>query len=100
MKIEREEPTQVIFEVPDVVTVRHQLLYSWAISESNEDFDTVLRWWQGALIVLDNWKCELVPDPTKLDMDKVTDPAVAELVTWVGVQVRQHMMSLDTIKKK
>jgi len=87
----------VSFSVPDKVTVRQQLAYySEAARAANEDL--FMRLWLGARQVLDDWKCEAMPDRFA-DLDSVTDPRAAGAITWAAMQVKSHMDKLEQVPK-
>lgn len=88
----------VSFSLPERVTVRQQLGY---ISEAGlaRGRDLFERYWYGARNLVQNWQCELIPDPMILDLDKATDPKIAMIVTWVGIEVKGYMDRLDTLPK-
>lgn len=88
----------VTFFVPDKITVRQQLAYvSSEVFARGKDF--LERYWLGAVGVMYDWQCSLIPDPETLDLDKTTDPRIAEIITWAGMEVRKFMNSLDEVPK-
>ena len=87
------------FDVPDSVTVKQQLRYRRAISHGIQSDDTYELYWQGALKVVENWKCEHVDDPDTLDLDTETRSIVTDIVFWTCNQVAAHMLSLDNLPK-
>lgn len=88
----------VSFSVPESVPVRQQLRFKSAIAASDK-LDTYEQFWKGALVVIQDWKCEALPDPAVLDMDKDTRKITADVVAWVGNQVAAHMFSLEDVPK-
>ena len=86
------------FTVPANPTVRQQLQYVGAAAfASGNEF--VIRLWSGALALILEWECELVPDPKAFDMDKETSAKAADLITWATMRVREHMNALDATEK-
>lgn len=86
------------FAVPDSVTVKKQLQFKSAISAS-EKVDVYEQFWKGAIVVMQDWQCALLPDPAALDLEKETNPRVADIVVWAGNQVAAHMFSLEDVPK-
>lgn len=94
----KNEDVKLRFTVPERPTVRQQLRYMGAaVSLGGEDL--FLAFWRGALTMIEDWECELVTDPRKLDLDTVQDLRITELVTWVGLRVREYVTSLDELPK-
>jgi len=94
----KNEQHGVEFSVPDHILVRTQLAYFSAISEAFGQ-EMWIRHWEGALQVINGWKCDQWPDPKEIDIDKETDPALTRLILWVGTKVLTHMSGLDAIPK-
>lgn len=86
------------FTVGDRPTVRQQLEYMGAAVTLGGK-DLFLALWRGALVLIQDWECELIPDPHKLDLEKVSDLKVTEAVTWAGMRVREFVNSLDELPK-
>lgn len=88
----------VHFTLPDKVTVRDQLAYfsNAGLAHGKQLFE---RFWLGAVSIIQNWKCDLIPDIEKFDLDAATDPNITNIVIWVGMRVKEHMDSLDDIPK-
>lgn len=84
------------FSVPDAITVKQQLRYMSAAVTAKLDFE---RYWAGALVLMQDWSCDLIKDPHKLDLEKETDPRVTDVVIWAGWQVKQHVDQLGTLPK-
>lgn len=98
MRIEHEK-IGFSFEIADRITVREQMHYRSAtagVLESDEKYVTL---WRAALPLITAWQAALVPEPDKLDLDKVYDPAVANLVMEVGAAVWLHMRKLEDLPK-
>ena len=98
MEYQREDEPKVRFTVPDRPSVRQQLQYLGAgVSAGGSDF--FLSLWRGALVLVDEWECEIIPNPRKLDLNKADDLKITEVVTWVGMRVREFVNSLDNVPK-
>lgn len=93
------EALGVSFDVADRITVREQLAFRQAIFNKNAE-STYERYWAGAVKVLKEWQCELVPDPTALDLDEADDARIADIVQWTANIVAGHMAELRTPPKK
>ena len=87
----------VTFRVPDHPTVRQQLAYfsEAGMARGSQMFE---RLWLGALTLMEDWECELLPDP-KVDLDGLTDPKVVQVLLWSGLNVEVHMNQLEEIPK-
>lgn len=85
------------FVIPDKLTVRQQLDYLSAVSlKPGIDW---LGLWQGAVLLIQEFECELIPSVEKLDLDKVTDPQITNVLVWVGWEVKRHMDKLEEVEK-
>jgi hypothetical protein len=93
MKHENEE-LGVSFELPDSVTVREQLGFRERVFIIGEQ-DTYSRYWAGVIPLLDNWQCELIPDPEAVDLDTETDVQIANIINWVANTAAGHFASLE-----
>ena len=97
MEYKNDDP-KVRFTVPDKPTVKQQLEYLGAATTMGGK-DLFLALWRGALTLIDEWECEIIPDVHKVDLDKITSLKQTELVTWVGMQVRKFVNDLDDVPK-
>lgn len=95
MKYESEE-LDVSFEIPDKPTVRQQLAYKAALATGG---DWISRGWAGFLAIMQDWQCAKVPDVLALDMDKETDPDIADIVIFVSGKTINHMSELERVPK-
>ena len=88
----------VRFTIPEKPTVRQQLAYlgEASVLPSAEMF---LRLWEGAVALIEDWECKLLPDLQKIDIDELNDPQVTEIILWVGMECRKRMSELDNIPK-
>lgn len=94
----KDKKLGVSFEVPDKFTVRDQLRYKGVTSTlDSEDF--LINLWHGARLFIQKWECEKFPD-FDVSIDKIHDPAIADIVSWAGMQVLGHIRELETPKKK
>lgn len=82
--------------MPDKITVRQQLEYfSDARVPNRPVFE---RLWLGAVPLITEWSCDVMPDH-KVSLDDVTNPDITNVLIWAGVQVKQHIDSLDYTEK-
>jgi hypothetical protein len=97
MAEKKNEKLGASFTLPEPVTVRQQLSY---FSEASLAYgeDLWFRLWRGALKVVGDWKCDLLPDPN-IDLDDVSDPKITEVIFWASMEVKQYMDGLDRIPK-
>lgn len=96
-RIFRNDEANASFQVRERPTVRQQLAYIGKVT-STPDGMLFLRWWNGALDLIEKWECDIFPDH-KTDLDKVTNPKVTSLLIWAGLQVQNLMGGLDEIEK-
>lgn len=80
--------------VPDRLTVGQQLQYRSMIT-FGEQKDAYARFWAGARLLIDEWECEAMPDKD-VDIDKVHDPAVADVIFTACNIVSGHMRRLES----
>jgi len=103
----------VKFSVPDELTVRQQLAFRSELFLT-QDMDRFERFWIGAQHLIDEWECELIPDVSVLDSDTgavlvagradlnlvtETNPAIADIVNYVGTTVAGHLAMIGAVPK-
>lgn len=92
----------VSFTLQDTYNIRAQLAYKQrlfaGLTRESED-DNYIRLWRGAVPLLEDWQCELIPDPAALDVDKEDNPFIADIVFYVGNVVWSHMDRLGQVPK-
>lgn len=83
---------------PEKITVRMQMAYlsDAGFAYGKEYFE---RLWLGARTILSNWKCELIPDLQKLNLDAETNPKITDVIFWSGWEVKKYMDNLDKVPK-
>lgn len=86
------------FTVPDSLTVRTQLAYYSArqFADTNEMWEAN---WRAAVVVMQDWVCDWLPDPKTADLETLTDRRAALLMMWAANQVGGHMLGLETVPK-
>lgn len=82
----------VKFSIPEKITVRKQLEYYSATNETGVWFTDA---WGGAKVVIESWECEAYPKLLIMDLDKVTDRKITQVILWVGARVTEHMVKLE-----
>lgn len=94
----KNESLGLSFTLPDKPTVRQQMTYmsEAAFAFGKQRFE---QYWLGAVAIVQDWKCDLVPDPARLNLDEATDPRVADIVMWVGWEVKEYITRLDNVPK-
>jgi hypothetical protein len=92
------EKLKTSFVLSDKITVRAQLAYfsEIGLARGREMWE---RLWFAARAIIQDWKCEIIPDLEKLNIDEVTDPDITELVIWASVEVKSYMDNLENIPK-
>lgn len=95
MEFSRQNPS-ARFSVPDRITVRQQLTY---YSEARVALRPLFeRLWAGALPLITNWECEVMPDP-QTDLDSISATTVTQVIVWAGLEVKGYLDSLDEMPK-
>jgi len=99
MDFQRENP-DCKFSIVDRPTVRQQMEYL-SLAGGAMGRNMLVRYWEGAkaLIIPASWECKLIPKLDELDIDKENSPDIVTLLTWAGLQVRNHVNSLDEVPK-
>ena len=88
----------VKFSVPDELTVRQQLTFRSELFLT-PDMDRFERFWLGAQHLIEDWECELIPDMGELDLGTATNPAIADIVNYVGTNVAGHLAMIGAVPK-
>lgn len=98
MKEFKNEKLNISFTLPEKITVRQQLNYfsEVAFAFGKERFE---MFWLGAIAILQDWKCDLIPSIGDFNLDEATDPKVTEVVMWTGWEVKKFIDSLDSVPK-
>ena len=86
------------FTIPDRPTVRQQLAYNAIVFSGNEELPSIELQWQGALSMIDEWECELLPDP-HVDLDTVDNPGIVKVIYWAVPLVTLHVVGLEDVPK-
>jgi hypothetical protein len=86
----------VSFSLPAEMTVREQLGFRSRIF-LNELDDFYSKYWLGALPLLEDWKCDVIPDPNEVDLDKETDKRITNIVNWVCNTVAGHVEGIEDV---
>jgi hypothetical protein len=92
------ETLGVKFSLPDRPNVRQQLAFRGNILATDAD-DLFLRYFMGAMALISNWECGIMPDPRAVNWDAATDPRLTDIVVWVSNTVGGHMSALDDVPK-
>lgn len=97
MEFTNDDP-KVRFTVPDRPTVRQQMRYADVAVMQGNNFTA---WWRAASVLIEDWECDLIPALDKANelMDKETNPKITEILTWVGMKVKEHINALEEIPK-
>lgn len=85
------------FTVPDKITVKQQLEY-FSVAGGLSGNEYWFRMWEAAKLFIQDWEFDLMPD-VDTDLDTLTDPQVSHAVVWAGMQVSNHIDSLQAISK-
>ena len=88
----------VKFSIPDELTIKDQLSFRSALWLS-QDGERFARFWAGAQHLIDEWECELIPDRAALDLQTETNPAIADIVNYVGTRTAGHLAMIGAVPK-
>jgi hypothetical protein len=91
------EKLGVSFSLPDKLTIRQQLDWRGRVFESAGT--TFLRHWLAVLPLIEDWDYEPHPKLEDIDLDKITDKAMADVIFWASNEAAGHMAGLDDIPK-
>lgn len=100
------------FTVPDRPTIKQQLDYRGWIFTLREG-GIFWRQWKAAGSLIEEWKCEAIPDyehlyETKetsseekdaIFLDTDTNPQITDIIMWVGAEVAMFVVGLEAIPK-
>jgi len=93
-----EEPELgVSFTIPDKLTVGVQLEYH-SIRDFYEPEEKWLKTWEASKVIVEDWKCGLLPDMEKLNINQ-TDPRITKIVRWTAGEAAAHMAGLESVPK-
>ena len=91
------EALGVKFTLPDKLTVFQQL--AWRGRTAVGEGGVFIRMWNGAVELIQDWECELIPDPKKLDMNAEEDGAITDIVQFVANSTASHITALGLVPK-
>lgn len=85
------------FTVPDKPSILQVLTYD---SKHIELLDQpeLLALWEMAKTIIDDWKCDALPDP-EIDILKLDDLHLIRLIEFVGMKVSGWRFGLDEVPK-
>lgn len=92
------EALGVSFRLPDRLTVRQQLAY-YSARLADGQGDQFAALWRGALALVEDWRCESLPDPRGADLDALYDPRITGVVLWTGTTVSAYVRELEAVPK-
>ena len=88
------------FDMPDTLTVRQQLAIRNRITRAQvRGSDLIPLWWEIGKELMTGWSSDSVPDPTAVDLDTETNPAVANVVWEAALMVADWFHSLGNVEK-
>lgn len=93
----KNETLKTSFTLPDAVTVRKQMRYL-SVAGRSRDAEYVERLWQAAKELIQDWKCEYMPD-MEASLDEVTNGNVTNILVWASFEVKKFIEGLDEIPK-
>lgn len=96
MEFVRENPIKVRFTIPDRPTVRQQMAYYSEVTGTIRSVH-IERLWLGTKALIQEWECELFNHD--VDLDKVDDPRIVDIMIWAAISVRDHINKMSEIPK-
>ncbi|MCF1193453.1 hypothetical protein LRR18_17825, partial [Mangrovimonas sp. AS39] len=57
------------------------------------------RLWAGALLLMRDWECELIPNPKELDLGKETNPQITQVIAWASWKVKTTIDEMQEVPK-
>jgi hypothetical protein len=86
----------VSFSLPVEMTVRDHLAFRSRSIPATED-GLYAGYWKGIMPLLEDWKCEIIPNPEELDIDKAMSLTMANIVNWVCNMAIVHFTEIDDV---
>ena len=72
------------FTLPDEPTIRQRLLYDGVVLRGFGN-EMIVRLWEAARLVIEDWECEGVP--LDIDLNTAGDEKVVTVIEWAGLAV-------------
>lgn len=89
---------EATFTLPDTLTVRQQLRFTERVSMRRID-GYLVGYWEAGVPLITNWQCEIIADPTAVDLDKETDPRVTAIVINAANKISEWYAGLGDVEK-
>lgn len=86
----------VSFTLPEQLTMREHLAYRSRLVDS-VDVDYNTRQWLAVIPLLDDWKCEKIPDPATFDLDTLSTWKMADIILYVANTTISHMLEMEDV---
>lgn len=93
----KNEKLSARFVVPDKITVRDQLAYLSEVTAYSKEQDRISKLWAGARLLITEWECPGFD--LGMDLDKVDDPNISNVILWAALEVKKHITALESIPK-
>lgn len=97
-KTYESENLGVSFSLPERLTVREHMQFRARLVDALAE-DAYTRYWLAVLPLVEDWQCEVIPDPAALDLDAFISWKVADVMQYVANTAAAHMLSLDDVPK-
>ena len=92
------ETIKATFTLPDTLTVRQQLKFAAEIGKHAQE-GYLIAYWEMGKTVLTNWQCDLIPDPSAVDIDTETDPRITKIIIKAANEVAKWYLDLGNVEK-
>jgi hypothetical protein len=93
----KNEELKTRFVIPEPVSVKKMMAYM-SVSATSREVDLIDNMWRAALEVITEWESPYLPN-RYTDLEQETNPAVYDVILWVGTEVRRYIHSLERIPK-
>lgn len=94
----KNEEVGIRFTIPERPTVKQQLIYTGACTSLMEE-EWFIKRWNGAKSLIVDWECDALSDYKSIDLEKETNPKIAEIISWVSLQTMIFMSQLEDVPK-
>lgn len=91
--------TEATFTLPDTLTVRQQLKFAGQLGRVFEYGGHFTAYWQAGIEFITDWQCDLIPDPTAVNIDTETDPRVTRIIISAANAIADWYLNLGNVEK-
>lgn len=88
--------------LPDKLTIRQNLAFRSAAAISFGTPKLFEAYWEATVPIIEEWECELIPDPAMVNLDDADDPdgaRKASIMQWTGNTAVGHIGAIGAVPK-